>query len=175
MFSNQQKNILLFLSICINSFMFSYMFYENIFQQKIETTNPQPQLVSKTITKNINEWEMFTMALMRVESELDSTVVSSVGAKGYLQITPVYIEEVNRIYKTNYTMKDVTNLNSAYKIFDLMQKAHNKNYDMDKAMTLHNGNHVWYKKRVMSAMKEIKQYENIRNRLINLRYDCEKS
>lgn len=30
-----------------------------------------------------------------------------------------------------------------------MQEAHNKNYSMDKALTPHNGNHKWYKKRVL--------------------------
>ncbi|MCM1217961.1 MAG: transglycosylase SLT domain-containing protein [Lachnospiraceae bacterium] len=108
------------------------------------------------------------MALMKVESEYDSTAVSSVGAKGYFQITPVYIAEVNRVHHTNYTMNDVYDLESAHEIFDLMQKAHNKEYDMDKALVLHNGDHKWYKKRVMDAYEDIKKYENIRNKLINL-------
>lgn len=121
-----------------------------------------------TIPDSMNDWDMFTMALMKVESEYDSTAVSSVGAKGYFQITPVYIAEVNRVHHTNYTMNDVYELESAHEIFDLMQKAHNKEYDMDKALVLHNGDHKWYKKRVMDAYEDIKKYENIRNRLINL-------
>ena len=117
----------------------------------------------------MDDWEMFTMALMTVESELDSTAISSKGAKGYLQITPIYIEEVNRIHGTNFTMNDVLELETAYEIFDLMQQAHNQDYDIEKAIVLHNGKHVWYRKRIMDALENIKKYENIRNRLIEIR------
>lgn len=120
------------------------------------------------IPKQLSEWDMFTMALVQVESEYDSLAVSSVGAKGYFQITPIYIKEVNRIHNTNYTMDDVIDFESAYQIFDLMQQAHNQEYDMDKALILHNGNHDWYKRRVMNAYEKIKKYELIRYKLTSL-------
>jgi hypothetical protein len=43
-----------------------------------------------------------------------------------------------------------------------MQEAHNKDFSMDKALTLHNGNHKWYKKRVYNAMEDIAKYEEVR-------------
>lgn len=115
----------------------------------------------------LSNWDMFTLALMKVESEYDSTAVSSVGAKGYLQITPIYVKEVNRIYNTNYRFEQVTNFETSYEIFDLMQQAHNPNYNMDKALELHNGKHKWYNRRVYNAMKEIKKYEEMRNKMLN--------
>ena len=50
---------------------------------------------------SLSEWDMFTLALMKVESEYKPTAVSDVGAKGYFQIMPIYVEEVNRVHKTN--------------------------------------------------------------------------
>ena len=63
-------------------------------------------------------------------------------------------------------MKDVTNLEKSYEIFDLMQQAHNKDYDINKAIVLHNGTQDWYRQRIMKSIKDIKKYEEVRNRLI---------
>ena len=80
-------------------------------------------------------------------------------------MTPIYVKEVNRVHKTNFTFDQVTDFNTAYEIFDLMQKAHNPNYDMDKALTIHNGDHLWYRKRVYKAMEQIELYEEMRNKV----------
>lgn len=113
----------------------------------------------------LSDWEVFTMALMKVESEYDSTAVSSAGAKGYFQITPIYVKEVNRLHHTDYNFNQVTNFNDSYEIFLLMQDARNSSYDMDTALELHNGNHKWYKKRVYKEMENIRRYEQVRNQL----------
>ena len=113
----------------------------------------------------LSDWNIFTLALMKVESEYNNDAVSSVGARGYFQITPIYVREVNRIHKTNFTFDQVTNFDKAYEIFDLMQKAHNPDYDMDRALELHNGKHAWYNRRVYKEMKLIRQYEEMRNKI----------
>lgn len=151
-------SILFNIVLCVNNLMYG----------KLEIPVHHHHTKYVEIPKELTEWDMFTMALMQVESEYDSLAVSSVGAKGYFQITPIYIKEVNRIHNTNYTMDDVTDFESAYRIFDLMQQAHNKDYDMDKALTLHNGDHDWYKRRVMNAYQRIKKYEEVRTMLVSL-------
>jgi len=113
----------------------------------------------------LSTWNIFTLALMKVESEYNNDAVSSAGAKGYFQMTPIYVKEVNRIHHTNYSFSQVTDFNTAYEIFDLMQKAHNPNYSMDKALTLHNGDHLWYKKKVYKAMDQIRLYEEMRSKI----------
>ena len=111
----------------------------------------------------LSEWDMFTLALMKVESDYDVTAESSVGAKGYFQIMPIYVEEVNRVHKTNYIYEDVVgSFEKSYEVFTLMQEAHNKDFSMDKALVLHNGNHKWYKKRVYKEMADIERYEEMR-------------
>jgi hypothetical protein len=112
---------------------------------------------------SLSEWDLFTLALMKVESDYNLTAKSSVGARGYLQIMPIYVEEVNRVHRTNYVYEDVVgSLEQSYEVFILMQEAHNKDFSMDKALTLHNGNHKWYKKRVYNAMEDIAKYEEVR-------------
>lgn len=113
----------------------------------------------------LDTWEIFTLALMKVESEYNNNAVSSAGAKGYFQMTPIYVREVNRIHKTNFTFDEVTDFETAYRIFDLMQQAHNPDYSLDRALELHNGNHSWYRTRVYNEMKRIYNYETLRKKL----------
>lgn len=114
----------------------------------------------------LSTWDMFTLALMKVESDYDVTAESNVGARGYFQIMPIYVEEVNRVHKTNYVYEDVVgSFEKSYEVFTLMQEAHNKDFSMDKALVLHNGNHKWYKKRVYKEMANIEKYEEMRQRV----------
>lgn len=111
----------------------------------------------------LSDWDMFTLALMKVESNYEPTATSSVGAKGYFQIMPIYVEEVNRVHKTNYVYEDVVkSFEQSYEVFTLMQEAHNDEYDMDKALKLHNGDHKWYNRRVYNEMANISKYEQMR-------------
>ena len=111
----------------------------------------------------LSDWDMFTLALMKVESNYEPTAVSSKGAKGYFQITPIYVEEVNRVHKTNYNYDEVVkSFEKSYEVFTLMQEAHNKEYDMDEALRLHNGDRKWYRRRVYKEMDAIMKYEEMR-------------
>lgn len=151
--------VALFISVLVNAVNFAYI---DKLKQPVDV---QTDTVKVKVSDSLTEWEIFTLALMKVESDYDPTAVSSVGAKGYFQITPIYVKEVNRIHNTNYTFEQVTDFSTAWTIFDLMQQAHNPNYDMDKALELHNGNHDWYKKRVYNEMSRIRQYEKMRNKV----------
>ena len=121
------------------------------------------ELKKQTIVDSLSEWDMFTLALMKVESDYNLKAKSSVGARGYFQIMPIYVEEVNRVHKTNYVYEDVVgSFEKSYEVFTLMQEAHNKDFSMDKALVLHNGDHKWYKRRVYNAMEDIERYEQMR-------------
>jgi hypothetical protein len=124
------------------------------------------RLIEEKHSDSLSEWDMFTLALMKVESNYVPTAVSSVGAKGYFQITPIYVEEVNRIHKTNYNFDEVVkSFKLSYKVFTLMQEAHNKEYNMDEALRLHNGDHLWYREKVYKEMNNIKKYEKMREKV----------
>lgn len=132
-------------------------------QAKLEEVDKELKAHECDTIEDISEWDMFTLALMRVESDYDITAVSSAGAKGYFQLMPIYVKEVNRVFNTNYKFEEVVkSFDQSYEVFTLMQKAHNKNFSMDKALVLHNGNHKWYHKRVYDEMKNIERYEEMR-------------
>jgi hypothetical protein len=137
-------------------------------QQEIESISNED--TKQEIKKDtLSEWDVFTLALMKVESNYDNAAVSSVGAKGYFQIMPIYVEEVNRVHKTNYVYEDVVrSFEKSYEVFTLMQEAHNKDFSMDKALRLHNGNHKWYHQRVYNEMSNIQKYEEMRQKVKNV-------
>ena len=133
---------------------------------KAELAIAQQEIESISNKDALSEWDMFTLALMKVESNYDNAAVSSVGAKGYFQIMPIYVEEVNRVHKTNYVYEDVVrSFEKSYEVFILMQEAHNKDLSMDKALRLHNGNHKWYHRRVYNEMSNIQKYEEMRQKV----------
>jgi hypothetical protein len=143
----------------------------SVLSKELKATNEKLASVEQKLTEHmykpvedsLSEWDLFTLALMKVESNYNLKAKSSVGARGYFQIMPIYVEEVNRVHKTNYVYEEVVgSFEKSYEVFTLMQEAHNKDFSMDKALTLHNGNHKWYKKRVYNAMKDIAKYEEVR-------------
>lgn len=156
------KSVVLVISLAVNIFGAFYLKHA----KSPEVIQEQAELIAQADT--LSEWDIFTLALMKVESEYNNDAVSSVGAKGYFQMTPIYVREVNRVHKTNFTFDQVTDFDTAYEIFDLMQQAHNPNYNMDKALELHNGKHAWYNRRVYNEMKNIQMYEEMRNKVKNI-------
>ena len=70
---------------------------------------------------------------------------------------------MNRVHKTNYKYDEVVkSFDLSYEVFTLMQEAHNQEYDMDEALRLHNGDHLWYRRRVYKEMDAIVRYEEMR-------------
>lgn len=135
-------------------------------QENLTKTKQQLDEYMSIHNDSLSDWDIFTLALMKVESNYVQSAVSSAGAKGYFQFMPVYVVEVNRIHGTNYKFEDVVkSFEQSYEVFTLMQKAKNKNFSMDKALTLHNGDHDWYHNRVYNEMKTIKRYETMRQML----------
>ena len=147
----------------------------SVLSKELKATNEKLASVEQELNDYLNtnvdslsEWDMFTLALMKVESNYNVSAESSVGAKGYFQIMPIYVAEVNRVHKTNYVYEDVVrSFEQSYEVFTLMQEAHNKDFSMDKALVLHNGDHKWYKKRVYKEMANIEKYEEMRQRVRN--------
>ena len=142
----------------------------SVLKNELKATNERLASVEQELAEHmcqkedpLSDWDMFTLALMKVESDYEIKAKSSVGARGYFQIMPIYVEEVNRVHHTNYKYDEVVgSFEQSYEVFTLMQEAHNKDYSMDKALTLHNGNHKWYKRRVYNAMEDIAKYEEMR-------------
>src|SRR5574344_492169 len=62
-------------------------------------------------TPQLTEWDILVSALIQVESSGDTLAVGKTNDVGALQLTPIYVADVNRILKEeHYTLEDRTSL-----------------------------------------------------------------
>ena len=69
----------------------------------IEIESPKEDSII-ILRDSLTEWQVFIMALIEVECERNPKAKSPGGAVGPFQITQSYINEINRIYKTDFIL-----------------------------------------------------------------------
>lgn len=85
------------------------------------------------------EWEYLIQALIMVESEGNALAVGKTNDVGILQITPIYVREVNRILQQDtYNLSDRTDIDKSLAMFEVYQEHHNPDKDIERAIKLHN-------------------------------------
>lgn len=104
------------------------------------------------------DWELFTQALIWVESKGDSNAVGTKNDVGVLQITPILLEDCNRIIGyERYTLKDRLDSLKSVEMFNLIQDHYNPQHDFHWALKLWNsGAPLSYHRKVMDKFNEIK-------------------
>lgn len=107
----------------------------------------------------IDHWEIMYQAICKTESEFNSLAYNKkTGAAGIIQITKIFVDDVNRILGTNkYKYKDRYNNDKCREMFDIYQDYYNPNKDIHTAILLHyNGPNIkgnkWYLKRVLNNL-----------------------
>lgn len=109
----------------------------------------------------LREWNLFLKALIQVESGGNSMAIGKNNDGGILQITPIYVEEVNRLSKKNYTLDDRFSVEKSLEMFAIVQNHYNPKRDINKAIKLHNpGAGKDYANKIYKAIKELKNYES---------------
>ena len=104
------------------------------------------------------EWDILISALIEVESRGDTLAVGPTNDLGALQITPIYVREVNRISGRGYTLEDRASLIKTLEMFEIYQSYYNPDRDIDRAIYLHNpGAGEWYRNKVYRCIEEIKK------------------
>jgi len=84
-------------------------------------------------------WDKFITAIAWTESRHDDNAISCKGAVGYLQLMPIYVEDVNRILgEDKYKLSDRRNRQKSIEMFNILQDHYNPEHDIDKALALHN-------------------------------------
>lgn len=87
----------------------------------------------------ISEWDRFVQALILVESEGNPNAKGKTNDLGILQITPIYVADVNRIIKEErYTLDDRTDVQKSMEMFEIIQNHYNPEKEIDKAIRRHN-------------------------------------
>lgn len=104
-------------------------------------------------------WELFTQALIWVESRGDSNAIGSKNDMGVLQITPILLQDCNRILKTEkFTLEDRLDSLKSVEMFNVIQDHYNPQHDYHLALKIWNGKApLSYHRKVMDKFNEIKE------------------
>ena len=136
---------------------------------KAETTQKEPvieQPVEEVEAQRdtLSDWQLLQLAIALTESRFDPDAVGNNEDYGILQITPVYVQEVNRISGANYAHTDAFDISMAVDMFDILQARYNPGKDIATGIYYHNKSDA-YRRRVMDNIEVIRRYERIRSRV----------
>lgn len=114
--------------------------------------------IKQEIKKEPSEWDIFVEALIQVESEGKADAVGKTNDVGILQITPIYVKDVNRILgEERYTLAERADTEKSLEMFEILQSHYNPSKSIDKAIKLHNpGAGQSYRIKIMNQMELIK-------------------
>lgn len=118
---------------------------------------------------DLSEWETTQLALILTESQMDSLAVGKANDLGILQITPIFVDEVNRLVgKDLFTHQDALSPEKSLQMLAIYQEHKNPTHDTDKAIQLHNpkGGYA-YARKVKKNIARVKTYEYYRTLVTN--------
>lgn len=135
-----------------------------IFILLLVNCNPKHEIIQDQkefeyiIPPELDDWEILLLALIEVESEGDQFAIGKTNDLGILQITPIYVKEVNRILRGDfYFLEDRTDIDKSLEMFEVYQSHHNPSKDIHRAIKIHNpGAGQWYTNKVMNEFNKIK-------------------
>jgi len=89
------------------------------------------------------EWNYLILSIIHIESKGDNFAIGQLNSIGCLQITPIYVKEVNRILKNNeiykkYELIDRLSRKKSIEMFNIMNNHYNPNKNINKAIKMHN-------------------------------------
>lgn len=128
----------------------------------------QEPVMEQTATE-LNGWQLLQMAIIMTESNFDDHAIGRAGDYGVMQITKVYVDEVNRILDTAYFKHtDAFCIQSSLDMFGVYQEHYNAEHDVAKAIRLHNpkGDSIGYEEKVMRNFLWLSRMEEVRNKLV---------
>lgn len=113
------------------------------------------------VSMPLDDWQILQMAIAFTESRFDPDAVGKAHDSGILQLTPIYVAEVNRVAGTDYTLQDAFDIEKALEIFETMQAVKNPTKDIETAIRYHN-KAGYYRSTVLRNMTFIRNYEAVR-------------
>lgn len=126
--------------------------------QPNDFNNEKADVLKQEIKKEPSEWDIFVEALIQVESEGKADAVGKTNDVGILQITPIYVKDVNRILgEDKYDLSCRTDTEKSLEMFEILQGHYNPSKSIDKAIKLHNPKAPQsYRIKIMNKMEIIK-------------------
>lgn len=133
---------------------------------KVDSKADSPKVEPMT---ELSEWETTQLALILTESQMDSLAVGKANDLGILQITPIFVDEVNRLVgKDQFSHQDALSPEKSLQMLAIYQEHKNPTHDTDKAIQLHNpkGGYA-YARKVKKNIARVKTYEYYRDLVTN--------
>lgn len=129
-----------------------------------ESTTRARTLSSGDTTENAQQfsdqdWDTFIRALAWVESRWRDDAESTKKAVGYLQITPILVEDANRIEGfDSFSLGDRYDRNESIRLFNVIMDNYNPQHDKQFALKIWNPySKVSYHRAVMRKYEELKK------------------
>ena len=148
-----------------------FLLGSNVATLVYENREKEAEVQSAIQPDTLSQWGILRLAIIKTESDFNPITVGKSGDVGLYQITKIYVDEVNRILGEQiYSHADAFDFTKANEMFDIYQGYYNPNKELGKAICLHNpkGDCICYSAKVLRNMDEIKRYEEIRRKMINL-------
>lgn len=111
----------------------------DLLEQKIDD---YPSTVAHKVKADLSlqEWNLVYTAICQIESNFNPLAANpESSARGICQQMVAYVDDVNRIAKTNYTYEDRFNPRKAREMFEIYQAQYNPEKDPYKAAQIHYG------------------------------------
>ena len=107
--------------------------------------------------------------LILTASQMDSLAVGKSNDLGILQITPIFVDEVNRLAgKDQFSHQDALSPEKSLQMLAIYQEHKNPTHDTDKAIQLHNPKGGYsYARKVKKNIARVKTYEYYRTLVTN--------
>lgn len=117
-----------------------------------------PTNIDVAEVETTSDWELFTEAVIYVESKGDTHAVGKLDDVGVLQIRPIVVAEANRILGENhYTLEDRYSREKSIEMWNVIMDEKNAEHDKHFALKIWNPKApIAYHRRVMSKYKELK-------------------
>lgn len=114
----------------------------------------------------LSDWQLLEMAIAFTESRYNPDARGKAGDIGVLQITPIYVKELNRLLGDDtFRHEDATDIAQSIRMFETMQGLKNPDRDIELAIHYHNKSTA-YKSKVLQNYRLIKRYETMRKTLL---------
>ena len=150
---------MLAISITLNG----YQMYRS---KKLPSNDETPVIIVEntyTLPDTLSEWSLLQLAIAMTESEFNPDAIGKTKDYGIYQITPIYVEEINRLLgEKAYTHTQAFDMTKSVEMFNVFQSFKNPEKDIETAIYFHN-KASWYKKKVMRNYETVKRYEELRS------------
>lgn len=161
--------IMLFLLIFIVILIADNLSLRKELREERENHAPADSTVvtEETGDQRLSDWQVLLLGVAMTESEFYPTAQGNNNDWGILQLTPIYVEEANRVTgEARWSHDDAWSVSRSLEIFDAVQAYHNPAHNITTAIRLHN-KAGWYEGRVSMSMAFVRRYEAMRAEVVD--------